>query len=127
MVATVGRSGRGCELYALLFQDRCLVREYIQGLSEKEQKQVMALLYYIQENGPPFNEERFRRLEDDIYELKTWMGARLLAFFDRVPLKTLILTHGFDKPKKKELARETKKAAKWRWSYFDGALTKTRL
>jgi phage-related protein len=106
--------GRSFDLYALKIDDQCLVSEYISSLPDSAQKQIIALFDFVLEKGPPKNEERFRSIGDKIYELKTRSGARILCFFGRIiSQNSLILTHGFNKPKPKQLNREKKKAVKW--------------
>jgi len=57
--------------------------------------------------------EKFRHIGDDIYELKTNLGIRILCFFATDFLRrSLILTHGFPKPKRVQLDREKAKALK---------------
>ena len=93
--------GPALALYAVVSKGSCPVLEYISALNDKEQKQVIALLEWLPAHGPPHNKEKFRHLGDDIYELKTNLGIRILCFFGGdFPRKSLILTHGFPKPKK---------------------------
>jgi len=104
-----------------------LVQEYISNLENIDQKQVFALFNLILQKGPPHNEHKFRSIGDDIYELKTWRGVRILCFYGGPNLpRSLILTHGFSKPKKRGLAREKKKSVKWRREYFGIADNKNK-
>ena len=112
-------TGPGLNLYALVINETCLIQEYISNLEDKDQKQVFALLNFILEKGPPHDEQKFRSIGDKIYELKTRGGIRILSFFGSSSLpRSLILTHGFVKPKEKVLVQEKKKAVKWRKEYF---------
>lgn len=112
-------SGKTFDLYALVVNEECQVQEYISSLEDKCQTQVFTLFNFILEKGPPHNEQKFRNIGDEIYELKTWRGARFLSFFGGSSLpRSLILTHGFSKPKPRGLAREKKKAVKWQKEYF---------
>lgn len=54
------------------------------------------------------NEEKFRKIEQGIYELKTRNLVRFLCFYG--VNRTIILTHGFKKRKRKTLRQETEKA-----------------
>ncbi len=112
-------SGPAYTLYARIENDVCQVRAYIASLPEKDQKQVFALLKFILEQGIPMNKEKFRHIGDQIYELKTRGGIRILCFFGSPVLPdALILTHGFRKPKPKRLIREKDKTLQWRKQYF---------
>jgi len=112
-------SGPGCDLYALIIKEDCLVQEFISRLEDRDKKKILALFNFILQKGPPFNETRFRYLGDEIYELKTVSGVRILSFFGNPILrKPLILTHGFYKPKKMQLKREKKRAVNWHKEYF---------
>jgi phage-related protein len=106
--------GRSFDLYALKVDDQCLVTEYVSSLPDSVQKQIVALFDFVLEKGTPRNKEKFRSIGGKIYELKTPMGARILCFFGGSILpNSLILTHGFNKPKPKQLNREKKKAVNW--------------
>ena len=108
-------TGPAFDIYGLIIDRVCLIEEYIDSLKEEEQKKVFALFNRILEHGPPQNELRFRHIGDQIYELKTHTGTRILSFYGGSYLSnSLILAHGFDKPKKKILARQRKKVMKWR-------------
>jgi phage-related protein len=112
-------AGEVWSVYALVEGDVCLVQQYVSTLDQKDQTQIAALLKRICAEGPLYNEEKFRTLGDDIFELKTARGIRILGFFagPNAP-KRLILTHGFRKPNPKRLQREKKKAIAWRDEYF---------
>ncbi len=115
-------SGSAFDLYALVIDEKCQVWEYISSLDGQNQTQAFALFNHILEKGPPHNKEKFRNIGNGIYELKTWRGMRILSFFGSSSLpRSLILTHGFPKPKEKGLAREKKKAVKWHKEYLKTA------
>ena len=111
--------GPGYDLYAIVIDEVCLVQEFIDRLTEKEQNQVIALFQLILNSGVPFNKRKFRNIGDQIYELKTRSGVRILGFFGGADLpRSLILTHGFYKQHSKILVREKKKAILWHREYF---------
>ena len=115
-------SGKAFDLYALLINDKCQVKEYISNLDKINQKQIFVLFTHILEKGPPSNIQKFIYIGDGIYELKTWRGVRILSFYGDPKLpKSLILTHGFPKPKKKKLDNEKAKAVKWCKEYSENA------
>ena len=53
----------GYNLFAIIFNDVCLVKEYIESLNEKNRAQVFALFKRIITAGPPKIETKFRKLE----------------------------------------------------------------
>ena len=104
----------GFDLYALVLDGECLVQTFIDGLPDFDQIQLAILFKSINHVGPPKSEDKFRTLGDEIYELKTRNGVRVLGFLGPSSMrKSLILTHGFPKPKKKILEREKRKALDW--------------
>jgi len=112
-------SGVAFDIYALVIRKICQVRKYISSLDKINQGQIFALFDDILENGPPHNIQKFKYIKDGIYELKTWRGVRILSFYGNPMLpRSLILTHGFPKPKPKQLNNEKAKAVKWREKYL---------
>ena len=104
----------GFSLYGLVVEGVCLVQTFIESLPGFDQIQVMNLFKGIINVGLPKSEYKFRHLGDEIYELKTRNGVRVLGFFGPSFMrKTIILTHGFPKPKKNILKREKRKALDW--------------
>jgi phage-related protein len=98
------------------------VRDYINNLDASQQTQLFSLFDRILGHGPPKNERKFKNIGNQIYELKTRSGVRILCFYGGAFLpKSLILTHGFSKPGKKVLRREKEKAINWRKDYFENA------
>ena len=99
-------SGRSYDIYAITVQGNCLVKEFIDSLEDPDQKKVMALLERAAEHGPPNNIEKFKKLEDNIWEFKSFQVRMLCSLEGR---KVIILTHGFIKKKDKcppnEIAR----------------------
>jgi phage-related protein len=108
--------GRLFTLFEIKNDGKSLVKEFLDGMDEKNKTQMMALINYIKDHGPPRNEEKFRSLDDGIYELKTRGGSRILCFWGH-PRNSLVLTHGFPKCKKKRLRAEKEKALVWYREY----------
>ena len=105
-------TGKGYSLYSLVENNSCVIKEFIQGLDDRDVKQIMSLFQLILCDGIPHSEQKFRGIGDDIYELKTRSGVRILCFFGgRFLPRALILTHGFPKPKRNILVREKKRAS----------------
>jgi len=120
MIITRLYTGRAFDIYGLVMDGVCLVREYIDSLNEEELKRVLVLLNRICEHGPPNNKRKYRHIGDQIYELKTHSGTRILSFYGSSGLpNSLILTHGFHKPKKKVLEREKERSVSWREPTFE--------
>jgi len=125
MVVTqlINGSGHGFSLYAILVDGHCIVQEFIESLDEKYQKQIINLFQNVATTGLPKSIEKFRPVDDKIYELKTRSGVRILCFFSgRILRKSLVLTHGFMKPGEKVLKREIKKAQTWFTEYISGEI-----
>ncbi|MCD6577271.1 MAG: type II toxin-antitoxin system RelE/ParE family toxin [Anaerolineaceae bacterium] len=111
------RSGEALKLYALVVNGKCLIRDFINGLEIRSKKQVFKLIEQMADRLVLFDEQKFRAIGDNIFELKTRGGIRILCFWGGS--KTLILTHGFSKPTKKVLQIEKAKAIKWLKEYQD--------
>jgi hypothetical protein len=114
-------SESGFDLLAIVVDSICLVQSFIDGLIEKDQKQIIALFQLILDSGLPHNQQKFRNIGEQIYELKTRGGVRVLSFFGGSNLpKSLILTHGFYKAGSRIFVRERQKAIDWREEYSEG-------
>jgi len=111
-------SGKAFSLHALIVDGQCFVRDFIDGLPKEDKVQIFALFKLILDNGPPKNERKFRSLGEKIFELKTRRGVRILCFFGESNFpNSLILTHGFRKPKRNQLRNEKKRALKLYYEY----------
>ena len=116
-------SDKGFNLYAVVEDSSCAVKEFIETVDEIGKSQIVALFQRILTNGLPHDEKKFRDLEEGIYELKTRSGIRVLCFFGgKLLAKSLVLTHGFPKSKKKVLMREIAKARALYNKYKEEAL-----
>jgi len=113
-ITTIYR-GRQFNVCALVVEKHCLAQEFVDELQELDQKKIFALLKYAGDNGPPRNLEKFRKLENDIWEFKSFR-VRLLCFFDKKQL--IILTHGFMKKSRKTPPAEIDKAKRLKKEYF---------
>jgi phage-related protein len=101
-------------LYGLVVDNVCIISEYVDSLTPKDSTQLFALFDHILKMGPPNNATRFNPIGDGVYELKTKSGVRILCFYAPSNLQnSLILTHGFKKPKSRVLQREKAKTLKW--------------
>lgn len=109
--------GKELILYALVVNKKCLIRDFINSLEDQDKKQVTNLLKQRADRFHIHNEQQFRPLGNEIFELKTRGGVRILCFWDGQ--RKLVLTHGFFKPPKKLLKKEIEKAIKWLKEYRD--------
>ena len=90
--------GKFFKIQAIIENDRCYFKEFYDGLNESDKKKILALLKRIAEEGPINNEEKFKKLEGDVWEFKSYQ-IRVLCGFS--PGKVVLLTHGFIKKKQK--------------------------
>lgn len=100
---------------ALVVNKKCLIRDFIAGLDSSDKKQIVNLIKQRADRSQIHNQQHFRSLGDDIFELKTRSGIRILCFW--AGKRKLILTHGFFKPHPKILKQEKEKALKWLKEY----------
>lgn len=100
-------TGKKYRIFAIEKQNRCQVKDFIDGLSEIEQKKIVKLLQFSADYGLPKNEKKFKKLEKDIWEFKS-NQIRILCFIERE--RMVILTHGFLKKSGRTPKREIEKA-----------------
>jgi len=96
---------------------KCWTCEYIDSLEDKDKSKLLALLNRIVDNGPPRNKEKFRLLEDGIFEIKSYQD-RLLCFYDKNKRNSLVITHGVKKQAQKLRREEIEKAKDFRKAYY---------
>jgi hypothetical protein len=94
--------------YARRTTGAMLAKEFVEGLDEGDQRKLMNLFQRMGEEGLIFNKEKFRRVEDKLYEFKSFQ-IRIGCFQVST---TWFLTHGF-----------IKKKDKWSRSEIDRGLT----
>jgi len=87
---------------------RCASIEYIESLEKKEKIKIIAVLKNMADRGEIRNIEKFRQLEDKIYEFKA-QKARVFCFLYQ---NNVVCTHGADKPKPRRLKIEIEKTKK---------------
>jgi len=71
----------GYNIYAIVLNKKCPVHDYIETLDDKDRIQILALFKLVLTKGPPNNKLKFKNLGNQIYELKTSRGVRILCFF----------------------------------------------
>ena len=95
--------------------------EFLNGLEKKHYEKILFNIRKAQVDRDP---ELFKKLKDEIWELRTLYGGiqyRLLAFWDKTNAQnTLVIsTHGFIKKRSKVPDNEIAKANKLRVKYFE--------
>jgi phage-related protein len=98
-------------LYALVVNKKSFIRDFINGLERSDKIQVVNLIQQRADRLNIHNQQHFRSLGDEIFELKTRNGIRILCFWHGE--RKLVLTHGFMKPHPKVLKQEKEKALRW--------------
>jgi len=93
-------------------------------LSSLDKKHYEKILFNIRKAQTDRNPELFKKLKDEIWELRTvYQGLqyRLLAFWDKSDSSnTLVIsTHGFIKKRSKVPDNEIQKAKQLRYKYFE--------
>ena len=99
--------GAKFQLFEIVVDGRHLVQEFVDGLSESEQKKLVALLRRTADHGPPNNTEQFKKLADDLFEFKSFQVRIFCAFRGK---SILVLTHGIKKKKDKHSKQDMDKA-----------------
>jgi phage-related protein len=100
-------SGARFQLFEIVVDGCHLVQEFVDGLSEAEQKKVGALLRRTAENGIPRSSEHFKKLDDDLFEFKAHQVRIFCAFRGK---SILVLTHGIKKKKDKHDKKDMDRA-----------------
>ena len=98
--------------------------EAFEFLSSLDKKHYEKILFNIRKAQTDRNSELFKKLRDEIWELRTlYQGSqyRLLAFWDKTDSKnTLVIsTHGFIKKRSNVPDNEIQKAKQLRTKYFN--------
>jgi hypothetical protein len=97
--------------------------EYLENLKQSNEAshgRLIAQLGHVSENGPITNDKRKSRIlhhDPKIYEFKTKDQNRITWFYDKNQM--ILCTHGFRKPKPRELQQEIKVAVSWHARYFE--------
>ena len=105
--------------FEIIFLDEAF--EFLRSLDKKHYEKI---LFNIRKAQTDRNPELFKKLKDDIWELRTlYQGLqyRLLAFWDKTDSEnTLVIsTHGFIKKRSNVPENEIQKAKQLRTKYFE--------
>jgi phage-related protein len=109
MKSTVVRSlskGRKYEICDITIRGKSLVERFIDGLGKEDQQKFTALLQRTSNEGLPANREKFKKLEDDLFEFKSFQ----VRVFCTVCGKRIILIHGVIKKKNRHDQEDIDKA-----------------
>ena len=99
--------GSKLALFEVVVDGQHLLEEFLGGLSESDQGKVGALLSYAAENGPPKNKEKFKQLEKDLFEFKSYQVRIFCTFRGKA---MLVLTHGVIKKQDKHNKNDMRRA-----------------
>lgn len=101
---------------ALVRNGRALASDYIAALPTPAREKVLKLIVRVASYGPPANIQQNRKLDADIWELKS--GQTMLLYFIEGPW-VIVLTHGFAKKQQKLPRRELDHARRLMVEYLD--------
>lgn len=107
-----GPSRRIC---GLIENGNCAIKTFIENLPSSDEKKVVALLKKAASHWPINNRQKFKLLEDGIFEFKSYQ-IRIFCFLHTGNL--VILTHGRSDKKKNDLDPEDLRRAKRLRDYF---------
>ena len=88
----------------------CDVLDFIEGLSESDQRKVVHLFRLFCERGEIRNEEKFKHEAGKIFALKSFQVRILAAFLPASEKRTLVLLHAFKKKSDKLKASDLERA-----------------
>lgn len=109
--------GQKSNIYGVTKSAKCPARDFIEDLSDAEQKKVVRLLLRAANGGPIWNEQKSKYIEG-ILEFKS-KQIRLFYFYDRA---AVVLTHGWIKKanRPREYRDQIKKARRLKDVYSRG-------
>ncbi len=106
-------------LYYETSEGDCVVREFIDSRKGRDQAKILALISYLQDQGPTLPRPYADLLEDGIHELRIKLSGdqfRVLYFF--CYRRFIVLTHAFMKVSAKVPWAEIQKAKKYRSDFL---------
>ncbi len=103
-------------IVALVRNGRAPASDYLAALPTPAREKVLKLIARVASNGPPANVQQNRKLDADIWELKSGQ-TRLLYFVEGS--RVIVLTHGFAKKQQKLPRRELAHARRLMVEYLD--------
>jgi len=108
-------AGPRCTVFALFVDDRCEALDFVMELPEDVRKKLEAVIRLLAAGGFIPNQQKFRRLDAGVYELKLLHPPVRLFCFQAGP--DWVCTHGHTKPGPRELPVHVArvKALRERW------------
>ncbi len=99
-IELIGR-GEKITYFAVVRGGDCEFKGFIDSLQEKDLKKVLPLLANVQDHGIPRNKQKFKHVEDQIYEFKS-DKVRLLGYFgNQESGRSFIFVLGYMKQKQR--------------------------
>ena len=111
------RSGRRCTVFALVVDHGCEVTDCLMELPEDVRSKMEAVIRGLADEGFVRNQQKFRRLDAGVYELKLRNPpVRLFCFQDG---RNWVCTHGHTKPGPRELRTHVAKVKSLRKQWLE--------
>jgi len=111
--------GRRYEICDITVRGKSPVGRFIEGLGKEDQQKLTALLQRTANEGLPANREKFKKIEDDLFEFKSFQvrvfcticGPRIILIYGVIKKKDRHDRADIDKAKRlmKEAGLEVKK------------------
>jgi hypothetical protein len=98
--------GRRYEICEITLRGKSPVGRFIEDLGREDQQKLVALLKRTADEGPPNNREKFKKLEDDIFEFKSFQ----VRVFCTIRDARIILINGVVKKKDRHDQEDIDKA-----------------
>ena len=108
------RKGKARDIYAVKNGDRCETTAFLDQLKLEDKNtydQTMGYIRRLADEGPMRNEAVFKKLRDDIYELKC-NKLRIFCFYRKGSNRIIVLTHLWKKRPGKEQDRQIDRASR---------------
>ncbi len=99
--------GKKYNISAIVENGRCYFKNFFEGLIESEKKKLVALLKRTADEGVPHNNEKFRKLENDLWEFKSYQSRVMCTFYEE---KIILLMNCFIKKSQKTPRNELERA-----------------
>jgi hypothetical protein len=100
---------------------RCETKDFLDDC-EKDARSAYVTLFarirYLAESGYIRNEQQFKQVRQNLFEVKESGGARLFGFFDPTNRQFFLLTHGWKKGPAKEQTQQIERAVRMRDAYL---------
>jgi phage-related protein len=93
----------------------CPVRDFLDGLNQKERQKALAAIDLLEEEGPNLHRPYADTLEDGIHELRVRISTlRYRIFYFFCNRYDIVLTHGFKKKVAQVPKTEIRRASRYR-------------